>query len=846
MLIIIAAGLMPRVLTGEEEVLRAGVYDNPPRLFVNDAGDADGFWAELLDGIAAEEGWRVEWVPVSWKDGLQRLEQGRLDIMPDVARTAAREQRLALSEERVLTSWSRVYATAPAQLESVLDLAGRRIASLEGSVNLDGPGGIRELLHAFDIEATLVTYPGYTEAFEALADERVDAVVANKDIGNRLYRDYGAVMTPVVFQPADLVFAYPPGMPGEAGFPRQIDEHLRTMKADPESRYYALQAQWLGGAQPGEGLVPSWVYWVLAALGVSVLGLIAGNLVLERRVRRHSAALHESNATLSAIHDASPDMILLIGADDRIHSANRRYYEITGYPEAETLDRDPSAIAGGVLHPGLPVLAKVRAGEGHRYEAELPTRSGERLPVEVRLRHLPGDASPSSVLAVIRDLTPLRTIEDQLRHQATHDSLTGLPNRSALDTKLEQAVLDCRISGERHALCYMDVDQFRLINDIAGHAAGDAVLQSISEILRTQVHHGDMLARFGGDELTLLLWGCEPDKAVEIADGHRASVEATTFVHEGRRFQLTLSIGVVPIDEHAGDAGIVLAAADAACHLAKEQGGNQIHLHDTEDAALQTYRSHMEWAQELHDALRNDRFRLLCQPIVATRAADGGAPHYEILLRMSDTDGGEVSPDTFFPVAERYGMAARVDQWVIEHALAQVSAAGPADACWSINLSGHSLASSEVLTAIEGALERYRIDPQRLTFEITETSVVRNFNQATAFIERLHELGCTLALDDFGTGLSSFSYLKHLKVDVLKLDGVFIRDLLEDQRNEAMVTAFTQLAGAYGLTTVAEFVSSDALRQRLARLGVDFVQGYTVGRPQPLEEVLAGAPPVLG
>ncbi|MDZ7811486.1 MAG: transporter substrate-binding domain-containing protein [Arhodomonas sp.] len=326
MFIIITAGLMPPVLTGEEEVLRAGVYDNPPRLFVNDAGDADGFWAELLNGIAADEDWRVEWVPVSWKEGLQRLEQGRLDIMPDVARTTAREQRLTLAEERVLTSWSRVYATAPAQLESLLDLAGRRIATLDGSVNLDGTGGIRELLHALRYRGHVGDLPRYTEAFEALADERVDAVVANKDIGNRLYRDYGAVMTPVVFQPADLVFAYPPGMPGEAGFPGRIDEHLRAMKADPESRYYALQARWLGGAQPGEGLVPSWVYWVLAALGVSVLGLIAGNLVLERRVRRHSAALHESNATLSALHDASPDMILVIGPDDRIHSANRRYH----------------------------------------------------------------------------------------------------------------------------------------------------------------------------------------------------------------------------------------------------------------------------------------------------------------------------------------------------------------------------------------------------------------------------------------------------------------------------------------------------------------------------------------
>ncbi|MQM36695.1 hypothetical protein KBTX_00684 [wastewater metagenome] len=975
LLLSVLALLLCASVAAQARTVRVGIYDNPPRLFTGSDGEPQGFWAELLKTIAEREDWQLEWVPGTWSEGLARLQAGEIDVMPDVARTAERAERMRFCEETVLTSWSRVYVRPHGGIESLLDLDGRRVGTLEGSVNVSGSGGLHELLESFGIDAELVALASYRDAFNALATGRVDAVASNKDIGNRLYPTYGAVPAPIVFQPVELHFAVSLEAASGAALREQLDTAVRTLKSDPDSVYYRLQSRWLGVRDEPEWILPFWVFWILGFFGIAVIVLLAGNFVLDARVRRRTrdlreseeriqaildnlpgvalrmhwvsgsapellategatffgqgawrlrtghdhwdtlihpddramltraidravsrgrpydvehrirlgddsvrwvlhlgtptirdgdgmridaflfditerketeAALRHSMAELAAIHDASLDLILLVGPDGRIQSANRQFFEATGYSRGEVIGEEPGGIAGGALRAGAHLLDQVRQGTPHRYETQLTTARGATIPVEVRLRTLPGGDRPGRVLVVMRDLSSLRAIEAELRHQSTHDPLTGLPNRTAFETALEQAVLDCRTGSEQHALCYLDVDQFRVINDTAGHSAGDALLRQVAQLLHERVHHGDVLARFGGDEFTLLLRDCDLSRALEIADGHRSAIEAMHFVSDGRSFQITASIGVVPVDAYAGDAAMVLGAADAACHLAKDGGRNRVQVYDTEDTALQLYRSGMEWAQELHDALRGDRFRLLCQPIVPASGEIDGRAHYEILLRMLDQSGSTISPGVFLPIAERYGLVPRVDQWVVEHALGTIGAASDSDAHWSINLSGQSLASTELLTVIENAIHSNGIDPRRLTFEVTETAVVRNFTEALAFIERLRELGCTFALDDFGSGLSSFGYLKHLNVDVLKLDGVFIRDLLDDPRNEAMVTAFTRLAQAYELHTVAEFVSNDALRERLVQLGVDYVQGFAVGRPQPLDDVLAGRPPIIG
>ncbi len=456
------------------------------------------------------------------------------------------------------------------------------------------------------------------------------------------------------------------------------------------------------------------------------------------------------------------------------------------------------------------------------------------------------DGGVIGVVLALRDVTEMRQLEQQLIYQARHDTLTGLMNRHQFERRLEAALETAKTNKSQHVLCYFDLDQFKVVNDTCGHVAGDQMLAQIAALISPRVRSGDTVARLGGDEFGVLLDDCPRSMAFEIAEMLRQVVADFRFVWGDRTFDVGVSIGMAIITADSAGVTEVLSAADAACYVAKDLGRNRIYMHQPDDAALARHQSEMEWSQRVSSALKEGRFRLYSQPIVALRSGDNPVWH-EILVYMVDQEGQTIPPMAFIPAAERYNLMPAVDRWVVANTLAwlrQAKRVAAPRAC-SINLSGRSLCENRFLEFIVAEIERSGVDPTCVSFEITETAAVANFAQAQQFIIALKRMGCRFALDDFGSGLSSFAYLKHLPVDYLKIDGNFVRDMANDRIDCAMVEAINQLGHVMGIQTIAEYVESREVLEKLKIVGVDYVQGFAVGYPLPIEETAAAADAIL-
>ena len=490
------------------------------------------------------------------------------------------------------------------------------------------------------------------------------------------------------------------------------------------------------------------------------------------------------------------------------------------------------------------------------YETRMRTQAGTWTWVAGRGRLVRGaDGQPTHVSGTLKNIDAeraaretlaqanarLETLTAQLRHQALHDPLTGLLNRRGFEERLTELLRAARGGGTCHALCYLDLDHFKVVNDTCGHAAGDALLRELPDVLRRALRPADALARLGGDEFALLLADCGLEQAGAVAEGVRDAVRDFRFAWQHRAFALGASIGVVGITAASPGAAAVLGAADTACYIAKDQGPNHVHVSRPHDLALVRRRGEMRWVARLKQALEEDQFRLHYMSI-APLAADGPARHHELLLRLADPRGELILPGAFLPAAERYQLMPQIDRWVIDRALRMLGRAAASDPAlrghrFGINLSGESLRAPDLLAYIQAAFTRHGVPPSMAYFEFTETAAIANLRAAGEFMHGLRALGCQLALDDFGTGMSSFSYLKHLAVDFLKIDGGFIRDLVHNPVDQAIVRAVQTVSAQLGIATVAEYVETAAIKDYLRGLGVRYGQGYAIARPAPLEEL---------
>ncbi|HEX7181444.1 MAG TPA: EAL domain-containing protein [Thermoanaerobaculia bacterium] len=448
------------------------------------------------------------------------------------------------------------------------------------------------------------------------------------------------------------------------------------------------------------------------------------------------------------------------------------------------------------------------------------------------------DGAVAGVVVVFKDVTQLRGMEREMIYLASHDPLTGLINRREFESRLKRAIRSARADQRQHVLLYLDLDEFKVVNDTCGHLAGDEMLQQITAVLRSRVRKSDTLARLGGDEFGVLLEDCPIDQARQIADEVRRSVREFRFRWKDQMFDVGVSVGFVPVDHNSGDLSQVLSAADTACYIAKEGGKNRVHEYELDDTTVAERYSEMQWIHHIQDAFDDKRFRLFYQLIQPIGENAGRELLCEVFLRMLDPDGKVIAPTAFIAAAERYHLIAALDRWVVRTAFRALAEAQRREVSrpvlFAINISSQALSEQDFLSFVLAEIENSSVDPRRICFEITETAAISKLDSTIHFITVLKAKGCRIVLDDFGSGLSSFSYLRDLSIDYLKIDGEFVQNMLEDRVKRAMVESINQIGHVLGIQTIAEWVENRQTLEALKELGVDYAQGYWLCRPQPL------------
>jgi diguanylate cyclase (GGDEF)-like protein/PAS domain S-box-containing protein len=488
--------------------------------------------------------------------------------------------------------------------------------------------------------------------------------------------------------------------------------------------------------------------------------------------------------------------------------------------------------------PGKHLTLSGEHGASSRRAVLLSHGGGAESAVEVSTAPIrSGSLDITGTVLLLRDVTEQRGINRQMSYQATHDALTGLINRGEFERCAMDAIDSAHRGDGHHVLCYLDLDRFKLVNDTSGHLAGDSMLREVAKLLRDAVRDSDFVGRLGGDEFGLLLVGCPLEKARQIADDVCRAVSDYRFIWKDKLFDIGVSVGLVEISREGGTLEELLSAADAACYIAKKEGAGRVAVYSARDEARARQTGEIQWLQRLQSALKENRFQLYQQPIVAAYADDGSGPCLEVLVRMTDESGNEILPGEFMRAAERHKLMRLVDRWVVQTAFTAVGR-GVIELTdrhsIAINVSAQSLGDPQFLEFVVECLDRTGVLPSQICFEISEAAVIANLDSARRFVGVLHGMGCQFAIDDFGSGVASFSNLRNLPLDYLKIDGALIRNLARDSVNQAMVAAMIKLARSLKFKVIAEQVEDEATADMVRRIGVDLLQGYVIGRPKPL------------
>jgi len=580
-------------------------------------------------------------------------------------------------------------------------------------------------------------------------------------------------------------------------------------------------------------------------------GTATGTIILRRdltRTRQSENEVARLNEHVRMLLESTGEGIF--GVDRNLHCTfiNPAAAKMLGYSPGELVGRDMHELVHHTREDSTPVprsecliLNTIVTQESTWSDNEVLWRKdGTCIPVEYSANPMRQGGASAGAVVVFRNIAQTRALANEMNYLASHDALTGLFNRHHFEQRLRAMVDSTRIEGSHHVLCYMDLDQFKVVNDTCGHVAGDELLRQLAGVLHAKIRRNDMLARLGGDEFGLLLDSCPLDRALEIVNDVRETVSKFRFVWEDKSFVIGTSIGVVPITAQTSTHENAMRAADAACYLAKEHGRNRAHVYQPDDAELARRHGDIQWVTRIRRALEEKRFQLNCQRIIPMDPSRPPAERFEVLLRMVDEQGQLVLPGAFIPAAERYDLMPAIDRMVLSATFQwlenNLERLDRLDLC-TINLSAHSIGDESFLDFAREELIKRPFLANKICFEITETAAVANLTRATTFIRELKKLDCRFALDDFGSGMSSFAYLKNLAVDFLKIDGNFVRDIARDPVDYAMVEAINRVGHVMSLETIAEFVEDPATLELLRRIGVDYVQGYALGMPQPLNDL---------
>ena len=652
-----------------------------------------------------------------------------------------------------------------------------------------------------------------------------------------------------------FTFALGVGLPGRVWASQQPEWH-EDVSQQPETIFLRQDTALKNDIKAGLGIPVIANQQVLAVLVffklaiatedkqiVENIAAIAAQLgLLLQRKQMEEALFYEKELAQVTLHSIG-DAVITTNATGKIQYFNPVAEMLTGWSHEEVKGLHLAEIFR-ILHETTrepaenPVDKALKSGEivGLANHTVLITRDDREIAIDdsaapIRDRH----NQIVGAVMVFHDVSQNRSLSRQLSWQATHDFLTGLVNRYEFEQCLEQAVSNAKTQNLEHALCYLDLDQFKIVNDTCGHAAGDELLRQVTRLLQINIRQTDVLARLGGDEFGALLYQCSLEQAMRIANSWRETIQEFRFIWQDNIFSVGASIGLVEINANSESQASLLSYADAACYAAKNKGRNRVHVFQFDDEELLQQRGEMQWVSRITKALAENRLCLYSQAIAAIAPTGTPETHYEILLRLRDEKGNLVAPMAFIPAAERYNLMPTIDRWVINTLFKSWPLTEHnSKTIYAINLSGTSINDDQFINFLREQFALYQVPPQSICFEITETVAIANLTKATQFISELQRWGCHFALDDFGSGMSSFAYLKTLPVNYLKIDGGFIKNIVENSVDNAMVEAINRIGHVMGIKTIAEFVENDAILQRLKELGVDYAQGYGVGKPLPL------------
>lgn len=615
----------------------------------------------------------------------------------------------------------------------------------------------------------------------------------------------------------------------------QVERHTKETLEGAESQSYELEIFHKSGQLK--------ILKVMETATYDDNGNVLGVHGLARDITK-SKKEHLELEKLSLAVQHSPNAIIITDSNGVIEYVNPQFSIITGYTSLDVLGKKPNILKSGLMPDTIfeDLWNTLLLGKEWRGEVHNRKKNGDLYWAQEHICPLfDDDNKVSHFIATQEDVTEARELNENTSYQASHDLLTGLINRREFELRLDRIIKSVKDDHAEHALCFMDLDQFKIVNDTCGHVAGDELLRQIGDLLQANVRQRDTLARLGGDEFSLLMEHCGIEQAYDACQKIINVLANFRFHWEEHIFTIGISIGLAQINKHIQDSHEILGHVDGACYAAKDAGRNRVEVHTEDSARLKKRKGEIQWNNEINEALDTNRFELYCQPIVALQDSDIGIS-YEVLLRLRMPDNTVIPPGAFLPAAERYNSITRIDRWVIEHTLRWIST--HADQLnhiksLSINLSGQSLGDEAMLGFIIKTFQQGDVPAEKIKFEITETAAIANLRDATVFMKTLSELGCRFALDDFGSGLSSFAYLKNLKVDVLKIDGMFVKDMLEDPIDFEMVKSINDIGHVMGLETIAEFVENDEIADKLREIGVDYAQGYTFGYPMPIDTILS-------
>ena len=815
--------------------VRVGVYENAPKLLLGQGGKPSGILGDVLMAMAAQEHWNVVAVPCEWQACLDALARAEIDLMPDVAYTDQRAQLFDFHQVPALLSWSQLYKRKGVSIQTITDLHDKRIAVVAGSAQASFLGN---LLDSFAVTATLVQVSSFEQGFEQVQQRNVDAVAANRFFGDMQAHRFDVESTAVVFQPAQLYFATTKDKNG--ALLAAIDRHLKAWQAQPDSPYAAALQRWMQTAPTFE--MPAYLWWVLSGLFAALLLALALNAWLRQQVVQKTARIRADEERLNTILNSVDAFIYIKDRELRYQYANSRVAQLFGCSAEQVIGQTDSAFFDEIT------VAKLRAHDlrviehGERVEEEEINRSLDGqvtqsyLSVKLPLRDAKGHIY--ALCGISTDMTRRKQAEEAIHQLAFYDALTGLPNRRLLQDRVQQLLSSLARVPQSAALMFMDVDNFKDINDTLGHDAGDELLYQIAERMRECVRAQDTLARQGGDEFVVMLvnLSTQPGEAARQAQQvaqkllNRLSQPYQLRAHN---CQTSVSIGVTLIEGPNDTREELFKQADMAMYQAKAAGRNTLRFFNPEMQAQVVARTTLE--ADLRWALAHDEFVLHYQPQLDDQGQTLG---FEALLRWQHPMRGVILPAEFIAVAESSGLIVALGAWVLRSACLQLQAFSQqaSQRHWTIavNVGAAQFRQPDFVTRVETTLQQTGANATQLELELTESQLVDDGHDVMAKMDALRAVGVRLSLDDFGSGYSSLAMLKRLPLDQLKIDQAFVRDMLDDPQNASIIRAIVTLGESLGLAVIAKGVEREVQRDALLALGCRHFQGYLFGQSTPI------------